>query len=133
MNKRELYKYIKTSLNGKKHFSMPYNYSIEAKGKTFYVKVLQTSANSQLTINSQSIWELVKGKVDGIRFKKTSSQMLNISHFMTLENKIVVLTNKPYRILKYLNESDVVDISKDESINGITIVKSIEELNKALN
>ena len=133
MNRREIHKHIINNLNGKKHFAKPYNYTIDSNDSTYYVKVMITSKNSQITINSKNIWEFAKGKIDGIRFMKKSAELVNLSDFMTLEKRIVIVSVEPYRVLKCLNESDVIDVSKDTEVYDTTIVKSIKGLNKAVN
>lgn len=90
-----------------------------------YIKLLNTNSNTQLTINSPTVYQIHTGKVDGIRFVRKNSV---ITRFKKTDKLILVLLNKPYRILKYINENEVVDISNEEIAHGIKMVSTINQL-----
>jgi hypothetical protein len=61
------------------------------------------------------MWEIKKGKVSGIRFIQYNSTLIKLKGFMQKEYRVVILTNKPYKILKQINESDIKDVSNENS------------------
>jgi hypothetical protein len=74
------------------------------------------------------VWSLKKGKIKGIKFNTITSELLNLKEFNKFENKIIIMTNKPYKLLKALNESDLKDISNEKVVNNIFITSDIIEL-----
>lgn len=96
--------------------------------KTYNIKVLGVTRKSILTINSPKIWQIKFGKVMMNRFKTSSSRIINLSQFNKLENRVVVFKSKPYKILKHLNESDIIDISSSKTINETMVFKNIESI-----
>ena len=128
--KRKMIKDLKTDyrISNNKHC----DFVISNNQINYHVLIVNTSKSTQLTINSPKVWEVAKGKIDGIRYRKTSSNLIDLKSYILLENKIVYLTEKPYKILKHLNESDIVDVSDKGIIDGISIVKSLKELKMLL-
>lgn len=128
MRKRELIKRLKNQFSINKKLLNDYDFEVFTGTKSYFVKVLNISNNYQITVNSKLVWNLKKGIVDGIRFKSTSSSLLQIKEFNKLENKIVFFSSKPYKILKAINESDLIDISDKNVVNDIFITSEINEL-----
>lgn len=129
MNKRKLFKelskiYPITKAKGS------YDFDITLNNKTFHILVLPVAKNAQVTLNSQKVWEVASGRLDGIRFKKTFTSLHNIDQLLSKENRIVYLTKKPYRILKHLNESDIIDVTNTIKPNGEYIINNIEDFEK---
>lgn len=112
----------------KRVFFKPYNYVIEYSGQTYYVKQIKVHNNSILSINSKITWQIKYGKSDGVRFKTSSTELVDMSSFQKLQNKIVVFKDVPHKILKYINESDVIDISNEKEIHDIKIFPSLRSL-----
>lgn len=130
MRKREIIKNLKEKYEVKVKYFKEYDLEVFSKSKTYYIKVLNVSATHQITVNSKLIWNIKKGKIDGIKFNTIDSVFLNLKEFNKLDNKIIVFTNKPFKILKALNESDLIDISNESKINDISITYDILELIK---
>jgi hypothetical protein len=114
----------------KKIWFKPYNYILKTKGTQYYVKTLNITPKHILTINSKYIWELKFGKVNGSQFKTIYSSLINLKDFYQLQNLIIVFKGRPHKILKYLNESEVVDISNETIINNIKIFNNLSECMK---
>jgi len=106
----------------------PYDFTYRKNKITYHIKFLRVSKNNILSINSKFIWEIKTGKPNGINFKTTSTKLLDMKSFSELSNKIVVLRGNPYKILKYINESEVIDISETEGVNDITIFRNIDDI-----
>ncbi|AIO18565.1 hypothetical protein KQ51_00685 [Candidatus Izimaplasma bacterium HR1] len=127
MSKKKLQSYFP---NGKasKGFFKPYDYLLSNDDKDYYIKTLQVNENSILSINSKYVWEVKTGRISGINFKTSSKNLIDMKGFNELPNKIIVFKGEPYKILKYINESEVIDISNSKEINGIKIFNNIEEI-----
>lgn len=128
MRKRELIKDLRVKYDVKIKRFGDFDFEIITSTKSFHVKVLNITVNHQITINSKLIWDIKRGKIKGIKFNTISSELLNLKEFNKLENKIVFLTNSPYKLLKALNESDLKDISNELIVNDIFITSNILEL-----
>lgn len=128
MRKREIGKNLKQHFNVKSKFLGDYDFNVDGDNKSYHIKVLNITDNHQVTINSKLIWSLKKGKIKGIKFNTISSELLNLKEFNKLENKIIIMTNKPYKLLKALNESDLKDISEEKVVNNIFITSDFIEL-----
>lgn len=133
MRKGKIKKVLKKYFTVKTMYYPIYDFVVKTDSKSYFIKVLNVTSNHQITVNSRDIWNLKKGKINGIRFNTISSELLKLKDFNKLDNKIIVLTNKPYKILKVLNESDLKDISNELFINDIFITYDIDELLNHLN
>jgi len=132
MNKRQLFKKLSEDFDIKKTKNSSYDFDLVINDTQYSLWVIPVTKNTQVTFNSHKIWELSKGKIDGIRFHKTSKTLLHLNGFTSKENKVVYLTNKPYRKLKYLNESDIIDVSDETIIHDILFIENIEDFNKLI-
>ncbi len=110
----------------KKKYLKDYTYLAKFGDEQYHILVLPVTKNSILTINSQNVWEIKYGRPNGARFNTYSSKLVNLSRFHKLENKMIVFKGKPHKILKYINESDIVDISENEEIFGIKLFDSMK-------
>ena len=128
MRKREILKNLKKKFEVDVKYFNEYDFEVITDSKSYFVKVLNITENHQITINSKLIWNIKKGKIHGIKFNTVSSVFLNLREFNKLENKIIVLTNKPHKLLRVLNESDLEDVSEEKVINDVFIAYSIDEL-----
>lgn len=60
--------------------------------------------------------------------KKTSSNLFRLDKYYKEENKLIYLTNKPFRILQYLNEADIIDVSEQMKVNGFILFTDVNQL-----
>ncbi len=112
----------------KKVFFDSYDYKIINDSKTTHIRMLNVNRNTILSINSKFIWEIKTGKPSGISFKTSSSTLINLKDFNKQKNKVIIFKEKPYKILKYINESEVINISNHKEINNIRIFNSFKEI-----
>ncbi len=112
----------------KKVFFKDYDYIINKDDKKYHLKIIRVNSSSILTINSKIIWEIKYGKHSGVSFKTSSNTFINLKKFNLLENKIIVFKEKPYKLLRYVNESELVDISDSMKINNIIVFNNISDL-----
>ena len=105
-----------------------YQYKLIMDQLTYHIKVLPVSSNTILTINSKHIWNIKRGRADGVSFKTGSSTLIYLNEFNKLPNKIIVFKSKPYKLLKHLNESDIVDVSSSALIGDIKIFWNMKDI-----
>jgi hypothetical protein len=98
----------------------------------YNVLIVNVSTCTQVTINSKNIWELKKGKLDGLRFRANDFVLLNLKRFMELNNKIIIFSNKPYKVLKVLNESEVEDVSLKPRVYDFGLVHDLKKIKEIL-
>ncbi len=122
MTKRQLLKKIKSEYIVEKRKENSYDIVILLNGKKIYVKILNISLNTILSLNSKYVWELKKGKISGIRFITYSSNIINLKDFMKKENKVVILTKMPYKIFRQINESDIEDVTNEKLVNNVLLI-----------
>lgn len=125
MTKRAIKKQLSSLYKVEKASNNSYDFNIVVKGIVYAVKFISVKANTQMTINSPYIWELQTGKLSGIRFIKRSSQRIDLRPYNKQENKIVFLMGNPFRMLKYLNEADIVDITGAKEVHSYKLFNSI--------
>jgi hypothetical protein len=107
------------SFHIKKAWFKPYQYQVTQNDITYHIKVLPVSSRHILTINSKYIWNIKSGSVKGLQYKTHRSHLVDMRDFYQYTNPVVVFKARPYKILQYLNESDIVDISSESSVHGI--------------
>jgi len=127
MTKRQVKKYLIEHYQGKKVLFGDYDFEITKGDRTFCILFLKMGNNAQLTVNSKTFFEVANGQRDGIRFIKKQSTLHNFSKFSLKKNKIIFMIGKPFRILKYLNESDIVDISDKTVVHDYRLFTSIKD------
>jgi hypothetical protein len=103
----------------------PYQYRIEHETQTYHVKVLHITSRHILTINSANIWNIKTGSVQGLQYKTRSSHLIDLSELFQYPNVVIVFKQRPYKILRYRNESDIDDISGAAEINGTPIYSNL--------
>ena len=127
MTKRQIMKHLIDQYQGKKVLFGDHDFEITANDRTYHILFIKVGSNTQVTVNSKTHIEVATGKLEGIRFKKRQSTLLNLRDFSAKKNKIIYLLGKPFRILKYLNESDIVDISKEKVVHDYHIFSTYKD------
>ncbi len=117
---------IQNDCSVKKKWLGSYTYQVICDGITYHILVLPTHAQQLVTINSKSIWNIKTGRIDGARFAVSHVKSIHIDDFLRLENPIIVFKKMPYKVLKYINESDVVEITSTLDAYGLPIFSTTE-------
>lgn len=112
----------------KRKYFGTYTYQISTKDTVYHVLVLPTSRSHLVTINSKYIWNIKSGSIQGARFVTRSVKTVKMDAFLKLTNPIVVFKNIPYKVLKYINESEVVDITTTLDAHNVTILPTKESI-----
>lgn len=127
MTKRQVMKYLTDHYHGKKVNFGDHDFEFTKRGRVFHLVFLKIGQNAQLTVNSKTHFEVSVGKRDGIRFIKRQSTLYDFRKFFTKKNKIVFLLGKPFRMLQYLNESDIIDISDQTIVHDYRLFHSFKD------
>ena len=133
VTKRQIKKYLKKNYKTRKKHNNSHDLIIRTRDCECHIKIMRTSSNTQVTINSKEIWEFKRGRVNGLRFKEYSKTLHDIGNFMELENNIIILTNKPYRIYKYVNESEVIDVSNELIVYNTSLISNLSDIKSIIN
>ena len=124
MKKRELINYLKdnhTFTYGK----TPFQYQTVIDGVTYNILFIKANEHKQITINSPKVIEVANGRLNGVRYQKRGSIFYRWTDKET--PVLFCLQGSPYRILKYINENEVVDISGEKKIHNIHIIQSLND------
>lgn len=132
MTKRNLIKYIINEHHGKRVFFQNHDVEFTANGLDFAVKILPVTNNTLVNVNSTIMWELKKGKAEGPRFIASSKTLVDVKEFAKKKHKIIMFQNKPYKVLKALNEADLLDISDQNEVHGFYFISDPSELHKII-
>ncbi len=126
--KKELETLLGRDYQVKKVRFKSHHFEIAKEDKTYHILKLGISSRNILTINSEHIWDIKSGKISGINFKTTAHHLIDMREFNKLPNRVIILKSKPYKILKHINESDIIDISKERYIHDTLVLRNINEL-----
>jgi len=107
----------------KKTFFKPYDFLDDS----YYYKSISTSSSSILTFNSKNFLVIKYGQVKGLRFKVLREVQIDLSKIPSDKPLCLLLKKRPYKLLQYVNESEVVDVSEKESILGRKIIIKSEQ------
>jgi hypothetical protein len=107
----------------KKTFFKPYDFLDDA----YYYKSIRTNASSILTFNSKNFLVIKYGQVKGLRFKVLREVQIDLSKIPSDKPLCLLLKKKPYKILQYVNESEVIDVSGKTEILGRKIIIKSEQ------
>ncbi len=133
MNKRKIKKELMTHYNIKNTKNKFYDFLMENKNQTYAVKIIKTRKTTLLTFNSNKVLEIAQGTLDGLKYKKKSYELLSLDYSDEYQNKILLCTEKPYKILKYLNESDIEDVSAAKIVHHFFVCDTLSEVAKIVN
>lgn len=132
MTRRKILKKLKLNYDCSKKVNSSSDLIMNLNNNKYHVLIIKVSTNTLVTINSKHMWKLKRGKINGIRFKTVDSILLNLKGFMELTNKIIIVTNKPYKVLKAINESEVEDVSEKSSVYDFKLIHDLTKINDIL-
>lgn len=128
LSEKNNYKVTKVSAN-------EYNYIIENDNEIIYLRYIIIPKNSSITVNSKSTWCLRYGGGSRAGRSYPNKEYLNyLKSFLTTDysaeysankkvRKVVVLYPTTEVILKYINESDIININQTDLVYGTQIIK----------
>ncbi|MCF7926563.1 MAG: hypothetical protein K9L74_03220 [Candidatus Izimaplasma sp.] len=128
MTKRQLIKKLQKKYDVKRTRFKPYDLILHYNTESYHIKILRITPTDQLTINSKYVWNRQKGKRDGARFIVKRNDLIYMNKVFKQSNPIILCTNKPFKVLKYINESEVINISEKKVIHKIPFLSSISDI-----
>ena len=129
MKKKEILSILRSNnFEIKKKVFGKYDFEVITENNVYALKIVNLTSNHMVTVNSRTMWEIKRGKISGLKFQALDKSLLNIKDFMEKEKRIVMFSEKPYKIMKHINESDIVDVSSEEIINNTLLTSNIDRV-----
>ena len=94
----------------------------------YYIKFLNVPTYSEIQINNKTTWELKYGAKDHPGKAQPHKRYLSeISSFLGTDfgdniNKIIIVFPKPKKIVKYINESEIIFVNSKTNLYGTRII-----------
>lgn len=111
--------------------SKEYNYILENDHNIIYLSTIIIPKNSSVTVNSKSTWCLRYG--GGARVGRSypnKEYLTELKPFLIKEyssekniRKVVILYPTTEVLLKYVNESDIINLTQNDIVYGTQIIK----------
>ncbi len=107
-----------------------FDVKIEINKKTYYLKFLIIPSYSEIQINNKTTWELKYGAKDHPgRVQPHRRYLGELSSFLgaVFEDdaiKFVVVSPKPKKVVKYINESEIIFVNFATDLYGTKIITS---------
>ncbi|MCM1259415.1 MAG: hypothetical protein NC182_00535 [Prevotella sp.] len=105
-----------------------YDLYLELQGSVYYIKFLLLPSYSEVQINNRTTWEVKygAGKTPG-KVQPKKRYLTEIVDFMKADiestaQKIVILSPKPKKIVKYINESEIVFVKSTTDVYGAHLI-----------
>lgn len=95
--------------------------------KKFYIKLIVMPNYSEIQINSKATWEVKYGAGNTVGKAQPKKRYLNeVRDFMNTtindsDQKIVIFTPDPKKIVKYINECEIVFVKSSTDVYGAKI------------
>ena len=105
-----------------------YNQIIKNNNVTFLVKTIKIPEHAEIQINNKVTWEIKYGAGNTPGKAQPYKKMLkDISEFMNLETKeneikLVIATPHPKKIVKYINECEIVFVTPYTDVYGTRLI-----------
>lgn len=105
-----------------------YNQIIKNNNVTFLVKLIKIPEYAEIQINNKVTWEIKYGAGNTPGKAQPYKKMLkDISEFMNLETKeneikLVIATPSPKKIVKYINECEIVFVTPYTDVYGTRLI-----------
>jgi DNA helicase TIP49 (TBP-interacting protein) len=121
MNKRKLYKELSAHFKVEKRLHSSGDFVVVVEDKEIVIKMIKVPRNAQVTFNSKRIVEVASGYLNGIRYMKKNVSLIDLDDLYESRDVVLLFSMKPFRVLKYLNESDIEDVSDKNQIHGYNV------------
>jgi hypothetical protein len=106
----------------------PYDYLISNKNTTFIVKLIKIPEYSEIQINNKVTWEVKYGAGNTVgKAQPYKKYLKEIEPFMNLVvdnsfTKLVIATPKPKKMVKYINECEIVFVTPKTDVYGVKLI-----------
>lgn len=106
----------------------PYDYLISNENTTFIVKLIKIPEYSEIQINNKVTWEVKYGAGNTVgKAQPYKKYLKEIEPFMNLDvdnsfTKVVIATPKPKKMVKYINECEIVFVTPKTDVYGVKLI-----------
>jgi hypothetical protein len=106
----------------------PYDYLISNENTTFIVKLIKIPEYSEIQINNKVTWEVKYGAGNTVgKAQPYKKYLKEIEPFMNLVvdnsfTKLVIATPKPKKMVKYINECEIVFVTPKTDVYGVKLI-----------
>lgn len=98
-----------------KSASKAYDYTLKSDNQTYLIKLIYAPGAVEVSFNSKNHWQI---------FNSGNKKMYETNGFSHIEGKKVVLIYpEPGKIVKYINENEVVFVKKDMDVFGVNVIR----------
>ncbi|HHU80856.1 MAG: hypothetical protein ACOX40_03835 [Bacilli bacterium] len=106
--------------------SKSYDFTLTINNEVYALKIVSIEKNSEITINNPVTWEMHFGGGEYIgkpyRHHRYLREVVPFLKLKTEAKKIVIVTPDAKRILKWINESEMIIVSPNQTIDGVRIM-----------
>ena len=103
-------------------------YELKTKNTNYFIQLVIVPLNSRIQINNYITWELKTGGKDGIGDAPNKvTRLTEIEKFMSSSfngKKIVVFLPSVKKIVKYINECEIVLVNEKTDVYGAKVISS---------
>ena len=114
--------------NISKEENKEYDYVISNNSSSFIVKLIKIPEYSEIQINNKVTWEVKYGAGNKVGNAQPYKKYLKeIEPFMNLVvdnsfTKVVIATPKPKKMVKYINECEIVFVTPKTDVYGVKLI-----------
>ena len=114
--------------NISKEENKEYDYVISNNSSSFIVKLIKIPEYSEIQINNKVTWEVKYGAGNKIgKAQPYKKYLKEIEPFMNLVvdnsfTKLVIATPKPKKMVKYINECEIVFVTPKTDVYGVKLI-----------
>lgn len=95
-----------------------YDFNLKVNNESYMIKVIYAANLKEVSFNSKKHWQVSNS---------SGSKMLDTKGFEELTGrKIVLIYPKPERVLRYINENEVVFVKPSMDVFGMTVLSMSE-------
>lgn len=108
-----------------------YNYTLEDDKSIFYIRILEMQKSSCITVNHKTTWSLTWGGSRSnpgkrLPYQRYANELIEFlkDEYVSKKSvfKIVLVYKESGKILKYINESELKDVTLKDDAYGIKII-----------
>ena len=109
-----------------------YNYDFKVNNKTYLLKIVNIPSFAEIQINNYNTWEVKYGAGDTPGKPQPYKRFLNeLRPYLNLktsesEQRLIILTPKAKKIVKYINECEIVFVKNDTDVYGSKVINEYD-------
>lgn len=109
-----------------------YNYNLKVNNKTYLLKLVNLPSHSEVQINNFNTWEVKYGAGDTPGkpqpYKRYLNELRPFLSYQTKDNeqRLIILTPKAKKIVKYINECEIVFVKSETGVYGSKVINEYD-------